>query len=574
MEHPGAIFYNAPALLLEPSATQNQLLGRASLIAHETAHMWFGDLVTMRWFDDVWLKEVFANFIASKIVNPAFPEVDHQLRFLQSHYRAAYDVDRTAGTHAIRQPLDNLADAGTLYGAIIYQKAPIVMRQLELLMGQAEMRAGLRAYLDAHAFGNATWDDLVTRLDALTPADLHAWSEVWVNQAGRPRLRVDALTRADAPPQIVLLEEDPAGGHRFWPQSLQVEIGGGGQPLELPVSVAHAQTVLPLPASIPAIDYVLPTAGGLGYGDFVLPATTRTWLLEHLAELPSQLSRGAAWLTLWEEMLDARVAPEAMIDLCLRSLGRESDQQNVERLLGDLETLYWRLVPPATRSRMTGEIESAVRAGLGRAATSTAKGAWFRTLARIAGTPSQMAWLEAVWSGEQQVEGLTLAEPEQVLLAQELAVRAVPGWQEILDRQTARISNADRRERFTFARPALDADPEVRLAFFASLRRPERRRHEPWVLDALHYLHHPLRAASSEPLIAPSLAMLEEIQRTGDIFFPKRWLDATLTGHRSASAAGTVQAFLGSHPDLSLRLRRLVLQSSDTLRRISAWNGR
>ncbi|HEY4659687.1 MAG TPA: M1 family aminopeptidase, partial [Gemmatimonadaceae bacterium] len=150
MEHAGAIFYNASGLLLDESATQNQKLGRASVIAHETAHMWFGDLVTMRWFNDVWMKEVFANFMAAKIVNPSFPEINHELRFLFAHYPAAYDVDRTAGTNAIRQRLDNLSDAGSLYGAIIYQKAPIVMRQLEMMVGEDRFRDGLREYLGAH----------------------------------------------------------------------------------------------------------------------------------------------------------------------------------------------------------------------------------------------------------------------------------------------------------------------------------------------------------------------------------------------------------------------------------------
>ncbi len=109
MEHPGAIFYNASTLLLDESATQNQLLGRASTISHETSHMWFGDLVTMRWFNDVWMKEVMANFLAAKIVNPSFPEINHDLRFLLSHYPAAYGIDRTAGANPIRQ---NLAKPG------------------------------------------------------------------------------------------------------------------------------------------------------------------------------------------------------------------------------------------------------------------------------------------------------------------------------------------------------------------------------------------------------------------------------------------------------------------------------
>ena len=146
MEHPGAIFYNAAALLLPESATRQQLLARDSVIAHETAHMWFGDLVTMTWFDDVWMKEVFANFMAAKIVNPRFPDLDHDLRFLHTHYPAAYEVDRTAGANPIRQPLKNLRDAGSLYGAIVYLNSPIVMRQLELLLGEPALRDALREY--------------------------------------------------------------------------------------------------------------------------------------------------------------------------------------------------------------------------------------------------------------------------------------------------------------------------------------------------------------------------------------------------------------------------------------------
>ncbi len=168
MEHAGKILYNAPGLLLDESATQNQLLGRASVIAHETAHLWFGDLVTMRWFDDVWMKEVFANFMAAKIVNPSFPTVNHELRFLLSHYPAAYEVDGTPGANPIRQQLDNLNEAGSMYGAIIYQKAPIVMRHLEELLGEESFRDGLRDYQKAHAFGNATWKDLIGVLDART----------------------------------------------------------------------------------------------------------------------------------------------------------------------------------------------------------------------------------------------------------------------------------------------------------------------------------------------------------------------------------------------------------------------
>ena len=168
MEHPGAVFYDAASLLLDESASQNDRLGRASLIAHETAHMWFGNLVTMTWFTDVWMKEVFANVMAAQIVAASFPETNHDLRFLHAHYPRAYDVDRTAGANAIRQPLDNLKNAGTLYGAIIYHKAPIVMRQVERILGTDQFRDAVREYLRAFQFGNASWPELLALFDART----------------------------------------------------------------------------------------------------------------------------------------------------------------------------------------------------------------------------------------------------------------------------------------------------------------------------------------------------------------------------------------------------------------------
>ena len=229
MEHAGAIYYNASSLMLDDSATQNQLLGRANVISHETSHMWFGDLVTMKWFNDVWMKEVFANFMAAKIVNPSFPGVNHELRFLLQNYPAAYEVDRTDGANPIRQDLENLNDAGSLYGNIIYEKAPIVMRQLELLMGAEPFRDGLREYLKAHAFGNATWTDLISLLDVRTPADLTAWSHAWVDEPGRPTIRTQ-LTLANGHIQhLVLHEEDPRGRGLLWPETLRVLVEHGGR---------------------------------------------------------------------------------------------------------------------------------------------------------------------------------------------------------------------------------------------------------------------------------------------------------------------------------------------------------
>ncbi len=147
MEHPGAILFQNSTLFLDKNATQNQLNNRSNLIAHEVAHLWFGDMVTMDWFNDVWMKEVFANFMADKSTGAASDKSVYDLKFLTTHFPAAYSVDRTLGANPIRQVLDNLQNAGMMYGPIIYSKAPIMMRQLELLTGEENFRKGIEEYL-------------------------------------------------------------------------------------------------------------------------------------------------------------------------------------------------------------------------------------------------------------------------------------------------------------------------------------------------------------------------------------------------------------------------------------------
>ena len=173
-----------------------------------------------------------------------------------------------------------------------------------------------------------------------------------------------------------------------------------------------------------------------------------------------------------------------------------------------------------------------------------------------------------MWEKKETVTGLPLAEADYTSLALELAVRQVDGWSDILKTQLARIENPDRRGRFQFVMPALSADPAEREKWFLSLRDVSNRRREPWVLEGLSYLHHPLRADASKKYVQPSLEMLWDIQKTGDIFFPKRWLDSTLGGHQTKDVADTVRAFLKNLPaNYPERLRNITLQSADELYR-------
>ena len=567
MEHAGAIFYNASGILLDESATQNQKLGRASVIAHETAHMWFGDLVTMRWFNDVWMKEVFANFMAAKIVNPSFPEINHELRFLLSYYPAAYEVDRTQGTNAIRQRLDNLSDAGTLYGAIIYQKAPIVMRQLERILGEDAFRDGLREYLKAHAFGNATWTDLIDVLDRRTPEDLAAWSHAWVDEAGRPALATELGVANGRIAQLAFTQRDPAPRRGLvWTQHIEVALGYDGEIKRIPLNLNAPNVEAREAQGLPAPSYVLPSGDGIAYAGIALDAATRDYLLRHLADIQDALTRGSALVTLWEDMLDGHARAAAVVDTLVANLPRERDEQNVQRMLSYVRQGYWKFLPPPARDALAPSLERTLREGLAAAPSQSLKSAWFSALRDIALTRPTLAWLEGVWNRTESIPGLTLAEPDYIVLAEELAVRGVPDAENILASQLARIENPDRKARFAFVRPALSGNAAVRDALFASFADVANRRREPWVLEALSYLHHPLRETSSEQYIPRSLAMLEEIQRTGDIFFPKRWVDATLSGHSSSSAARLVREFLaGLPPDYPDRLRRIVLSSADDL---------
>ncbi|HCQ02052.1 MAG TPA: hypothetical protein DIT99_15780 [Candidatus Latescibacteria bacterium] len=169
---------------------------------------------------------------------------------------------------------------------------------------------------------------------------------------------------------------------------------------------------------------------------------------------------------------------------------------------------------------------------------------------------------------------MKLSERDYIGMAAGLVLRGVSAPDQILKTQQERIQNPDRKNRFAFVVPALAADPEVRNAFFTSLSEEKNRAREPWVLEALRYIHHPLRARLSESYIRPGLDLLEEIQRTGDIFFPKGWLDATLGGHQTETAADIVRDFLADHPDYPPRLRAKILQSADTLFRAARINSR
>jgi aminopeptidase N len=226
---------------------------------------------------------------------------------------------------------------------------------------------------------------------------------------------------------------------------------------------------------------------------------------------------------------------------------------------------FWKYIPTATRMALSSRIENTLSSGLNRAKSSSLKSTYFSALRSVVTTPSGVAFLERVWRRQEKIPGLTFAEDDESTMALELAVRSAPGAASILTEQQQRLTNPDRKARFEFVMPALSDNVATRDAWFNRLSDITNRRREPWVIEGLRYLNHPLRAGASEKHLRQALDMLLEIQRTGDIFFPKNWMDATFSGHRTPAAAEVVHAFLSSKNNYPLRLRRIILQSTDDL---------
>src|SRR5206468_8683242 len=264
-------------------------------------------------------------------------------------------------------------------------------------------------------------------------------------------------------------------------------------------------------------------------------------------------------------MLDRRVRPSDLLELSIEALPHEDTEQNVQLVVAYAADVFWGFLSESQRSQTAPGLERALRNGLDRAASSTMKSTYFSAFRSTVTTSEGVAFLERVWRRQEKIPGLILAEPDEASMALDLAVRSVPAAASILEEQRARFMNPDRKERFEFVIPALADRQETRDAWFESLRDVKNRRREPWVLEGLQYLHHPLRAAQSEKYIRPSLDLLVEIQRTGDIFFPTNWMSATLRGHNTRAAANVVRAFLDEHKEYPLRLRRIILQAADEL---------
>ena len=561
MEHVGAIDYKASTLFLDKGATKDQQVSRSNLIAHETAHMWFGDLVTMRWFNDVWMKEVFANFMADKISKTTVEDSNYDLKFLIDHFPAAYSVDRTTGANPIRQDLANLQDAGTLYGHIIYHKAPIMMRQLERLMGEEAFQQGLREYLKKYAYGNASWPELIEIMDKRTPADLQAWNQVWVNEPGRPVFDYQLNVEDGKISTFTISQKAEDGSNRLWPQLFEVALVYKDSVEELTVNMDKATVDLTEAVGKRMPLTVLFNSSGQGYGVFPLDMRNLGGMNK---VLKNPVQRASIYINLYENMLNGRtVTPDLLLPIALLESAQEQDELNLKLLTGYLGDTFWQYSTPGRRKEIAASIEKNLWDAMQAKQNPNAKKLLFKAYQNIALTKEAQDRLYQVWQEQKAPAGVILTEEDYTSLALSLAVRNYTNSEGILNQQLTRIKNPDRQKRLQFLMPALSGEVKVRDAFFASLKDRSNRDKEAWVATALSYLHHSLRAELSEKYLRESLELVEEIQLTGDIFFPTNWLQSTFGSYQTATAAQVIRQFLAEHPNYNPKLKGKILQAAD-----------
>lgn len=565
MEHPGAILFQNSTLFLDKNATQSQLNNRSNLLAHEVAHLWFGDMVTMDWFNDVWTKEVFANFMADKSTGASSDKSVYDLKFLTTHFPAAYSVDRTIGANPIRQVLDNLQNAGMMYGPIIYNKAPIMMRQLELLIGEENFRKGISEYLRKYAYSNATWPDLITILDNQTPEDLQSWNKVWVNEPGRPIIDYTIKYKGNKIENFKISQHPEHGDtQKLWPQEFQISLFYPDKIEKVDVKFSEKQQDIPELKGMLKPLFVLQNSSGIGYGVFNVDND----LISGFSLIKDPVSRASAYISLYENMLGGSgITPQELLHFFAGQLQKESTELNLRLITGYISGIYWGFLTESIRNKESESLENIVWNALQKQAAVNNKKNLFDCYQGIFRSRKAYDNLYTIWKSQTAPQGITLNDEDFTNLALALSLRNNNN-NDLLQEQLTRIKNPDRINRFKIIMKAASSDKKIRDEFFNSLAERQNRSNESAVGSALVYLHHPLRQHTSINYLPQTLELLKEIQKTGDIFFPDNWLRSTFSSYQNPKALTVVNRFIQQNPDYNSILKNKILQATENLRRV------
>ncbi|MDB4890125.1 MAG: aminopeptidase [Gemmatimonadetes bacterium] len=570
MEHPGAVFYNEESFIYRERPTLSQLLGREATIYHEVAHQWFGDFATMRWFDDLWLKEGFATYLAAVMQSDLSPSANAWKTFYLRNKPAAYAVDASSGTTPVWQQLGNLDQAKSNYGAIVYNKAPGILKQLNYLVGDTVFRDGLRRYLRDHQYGNATWRELLDAVGGAAGRPLETWGKSYILRPGMPVLtqRLDVKDGKIARLVVEQHAAKPLSGAAPWPARIEVLLGYADAPsVRVPVVVNGPITEVPVKGRR-APDFVFANAGDFGYGLVRLDSRSVSWLESHIGEVRDDFLRAMLWGAMWDNVRAAQLSPARFARAALRELPRETDEQLVPVMLGRVSRAVSAYLSVAEREKIRPELERVLLAGASDAARSYGvRKNHLDAFISLAHSPAALATIDALLDSS-TAAGAPLRPPTRWAIVTTLVARSAPTADDRLAAESRRDSTTEGRRR-TFVAGAARPDSATKARYWARYF-GDKDLNEDWVTASLRAFHDPEQDDYTRPYLVPALDSLPWIQQNRRIFFLGNWVSATLDGQRSAQALDALDEMLRRRTGMARDLREKILQSRDELERTVA----
>lgn len=560
MEHAGATFLREESVLFRTAPTHSDLLNRDILVLHELTHQWFGNLVTMRWFDDLWLKEGFAQYMAYQALASLKPDESVWKRFYESIKPEAYAIDATKGTTPIYQGIPNLEDAKSAYGAIVYSKAPAVLKQLAFVLGATNFRQGLQLYLKEHAYGNAEWNDLVHAFERVSGKPLDRWAEMWIRHRGMPQVDVSWSCAGARLNELSLSQHDVLRSAEVWPIAMQVGLNYTDRdPMLMRVELSGKSVEVPGVRGAECPTFIFANEEDDAYGRFLLDSRSREGAIGQLARIRDPLRRTLLWGSLWDSVRNAEFAPSDYLALTLNLLPTEQDETLARSLLAHSATALHRYVISRARNEYGARFEPLAEDRMLHSAEADLRIVWFRALVAIAETPQALARLKEILNGRVAVPGVELRPLDRWNLVTALVAHGDPEAQAIFAAEKRRDPSGD-GQKYAYVAEAARPDAGTKQRYFKDFLQ-NASRPEDWVEQSLYAFNYWNESALTAPYLKSALEALPRIKRERKIFFLEDWLNAFIDGQQSSAAQAEVSAYLKSgeiDPDLRLKILQVV----------------
>ncbi|WP_316760778.1 aminopeptidase N [Streptomyces herbicida] len=436
MENPGLVTFREE-YIFRGKVTQASYEARANVVLHEMAHMWFGDLVTMQWWDDLWLKESFADFMGTFSMVGATRFANGWTTFANRRKAWAYRADQLPSTHPITADIRDLQDAKLNFDGITYAKGASVLKQLVAYVGQDAFLEGARRYFKRNAYGNTRLGDLLSVLEETSGRDMAAWARSWLQTAGvnslTPQVLLDAEGRVA---ELAVLQEAaviaPAVHPELRPHRVAVGLyrrtpqGALERYARVEADVEGARTVVPELAGAEAPELVLVNDDDLTYCKIRLDETSLSTLRDHLGTVTDPLARALCWSALWNMTRDALLPARDFVDLVLRHAAGESDIGVLQMLHAWANSALVHYAVPEWRT--TGErlLADGALAELRQAEPgSEHQLAWARFFATVASGEADLRLLQGLLEGTAKIDGLEVDQELRWAFLEPLAAHGV-----------------------------------------------------------------------------------------------------------------------------------------------------